>query len=150
MLGMLPSPSVPYCGPASVISWNARALFCLDPVRTNRKLDYLCRLAAAADVVVIQEAHSNQEKATILDARLHESHDTFWYNYDDDSTIRGLGFVVKRSFLQRFDTYFYCGVLPGRAALLSLRGPEGGLDILGLHLDPYAFQCKILVKILKQ
>ena len=67
--------------------------------------------------------HSNQEKATILDARLHESHDTFWYNYDDDSTIRGLGFVVKRSFLQRFHIYFYRGVLPGRAALLSLRGP---------------------------
>ncbi|CAK0901453.1 unnamed protein product, partial [Prorocentrum cordatum] len=69
LLGMQPPPSVPYFGPASFISWNVRALFCLGVVRMHRKLDYLCRLASAADVVMIQEAHSNLEKAAILDAR---------------------------------------------------------------------------------
>ena len=136
--GMQASPSAPFCGAGVFVSWNARALFSYDPSLLHRKLDYLCSLAASADVVMIQEAHSNAEKPTVLHNRLRHTHVLFWCNAVDDSNVGGIGFVMKRSFLSMFDTCLFDphGIVPARAALLSLRGPRGALDLCNLHLDP--------------
>ena len=133
---MLASTSAPFCGEARFISWNARALFCYDPLQLHRKLDFVCGLSAGADAIMIQEAHSNAEKATILEDRLRDTHDFWWCNALDDATLGGVGFIVKRLFLARFRHVTPVTIIPARAMLLELRGDEGALNLCCIHVDP--------------
>jgi len=133
---MRASSSAPFCGNGKFISWNARALFCLEPGQLHRKLCLLRRLAAEADVVMVQEAHANDEKWAIFDLEVHTSHVTYWSNAADGATLGGVGFVVRRAFLEQFASYSFVDIVPARAALLSLRGPSGALDLCCLHVNP--------------
>lgn len=128
--------AVPFAGKGRFVCWNARALFCYDPAQLHKKLDYFCRLAADADVVMVQEAHSNAQKPTILENRLRDSHEFYWNNSPDDETFGGTGFVVSKKFLQRFSSCVHFPIVAARAARLTFDGPEGRLVLCNLHLEP--------------
>ena len=118
-------------GDLSVITWNAQAFFAADPLKHAAKEKYLLSLLGRADVVIITEAHGTQSG----NRAWRPPHGCkAWWSAGPTTGHAGVGVVAKDVFLQKFDrTPTWSVIWPGRAARLSLSGPEGSVDILAVY-----------------
>jgi len=92
------------------------------------------RLALAHDFAIFSEAHSLQGRADAL--RLPPNITAIWSN--GSASVAGIGILLNHKFLTRFLPVDierdWEELIPGRVALLHLRGPEGSLDIACVYL----------------
>ena len=134
----LPTADMPFAGDFKGCSWNGQALFARKNARQIPKMRKAARLAAKHDFCLIQETHSLPGRAAAL--RLPPQVTAFWSN--GSSSQAGVGILVNHKFLQRFASVRperdFIEVIPGRIALLRLRGAEGNLDIVCMYADTHS------------
>ena len=122
-----PETRFPYVGDLQGATWNAQALFARKRHRHEQKDAYMRRLLRGRDFVAIADSHGLEGVAAAWscpdDCRC-------WFS--PGTTRRaGVGIVIKKSFLQQFAIVppRWVQLVPGRAAVLQLRGTGGALDL---------------------
>jgi len=122
----------PFDGAVAGGLWNAQALFAYDPGLYRQKIAHVTQLLRHRDFLLITEAHvTDGEKAAF---RGPAGTTAFWSV--GSSSRAGVGIILKDGFLSRFNKPRpgdWEEMVPGRAARLSLRGPEGNLDLYVLY-----------------
>ncbi len=118
----------PYRGDFSAVLWNAQAFFCADPIKFQKKTSYACSLLHRADMILLNEAHGtdggNKAWRPPLGSRA-------WWSAGASPGHAGIGIIVNESFLKQFSEPPSWNIIwPGRAAILSLRGNAGSLDVV--------------------
>ena len=117
-----------YRGDVSVILWNSQAFFAVTPGRQELKCSYVNSLLHRAQVVMLTEAHGTEGAHRVWRPPLGTA---AWWSAGATTAHAGVGLIVKESLLQKFDPNpAWKIILPGRAAKLELRGPEGALDLV--------------------
>ena len=117
----------PFLGDFSGASWNTQAIFARKRQRHADKVAYVGTLAKNHDFVALTDTHG-LEGATV--AWTCPPGCRSWFS--PGTTRRGgIGIVVRESFLRQFQAVEprWIHVVPGRAAVLQLRGHGGALDI---------------------
>ena len=117
----------PFLGDFSGASWNTQAMFARKRQRHADKVAYVGTLAKNHDFVALTDTHG-LEGATV--AWTCPPGCRSWFS--PGTTRRGgIGIVVRESFLRQFQAVEprWIHVVPGRAAVLQLRGHGGALDI---------------------
>ena len=99
------------------------------------KFGSLLLLAAAFDVLCVQEAHGSEADVWELSRRLHASH-SIWFSLRSSSASGGILFIVKRTFLTTLINYRFTVVSHGRVAILSLFFPNGAISFMNVHILP--------------
>ena len=92
---------------------------------------YIRRLLRSRDFLAISETHGLEGEA----AAWRGPQDCVGFYSAGTARRAGVGLLVKRSFMQHFDAAAtqWLELLPGRAAVLRLRGPQGSLDLYSLY-----------------
>ena len=117
-----------YRGDVSVACWNAQAFFAVDPTRHAAKQRHLLSLLTRAEAVLISEAHGTYGGNRLWRPPLGCS---AWWSPGATAGHAGVGIIVKDSLLKKFDANpVWSTIWLGRAAKLSLQGPEGALDLV--------------------
>lgn len=115
-------------GNVAAVTWNAQAFFAAAPGRHEVKQGHLHSLLRRADVVMITEAHGTKG---LHDAWRPPLDTQAWWSAGATTAHAGVGLVIKNAFLRQFDPRpVWKVILPGRAAMLKLRGPSGALDLV--------------------
>jgi len=107
------------------------------------------KLASSNDFVIISEAHCISGRADALRLPAHLT--ALWSN--GTASVAGIGLILHRNFLSKFNTIVpdrdWIQVVPGRVAILKLRGAQGALDIICVYLptgdSTYAAQRKDVI-----
>ena len=108
--------------------WNAQAFLASEPGRNEMKRSYLLSLLARSDVLLLTDACGTEGGHLIWRPPTGCS---AWWSAGASTAHAGVGIVVQDRFMARFEEPPRWSVVwPGRAAVLSLRGPEGALDII--------------------
>ena len=123
-----------FLGSVRLCTWNSQGLFGARLGRARNKARFFTKLAAAADILLVQESHACRHYSTWVDNNLKDSHVTLWASLDN-TPVGGLGFAVARSFLKYFDTYNLEILEAGRIAALRFEGPAGHLQVYNVHLN---------------
>ena len=122
-----------FAGDFRFCSWNGQALFARKCHRHHPKMRFALSLANAHDVVMLQETHGNEGREAAL--RLPGNRAAFWS--DGTAHQAGVGMLISHEFLEHFNPVApqdWVEVVPGRVAMLRLRGPEGALDLVTVYL----------------
>ena len=144
-----------YRGDFSATVWNGQAFFCSDPAKFQSKICYTKRLLDRVDLLLICETHGTDGGNKSWRPPIGSS---AWWSAGPTIGHAGVGILVKDSFLKKFvEKPKWTVIWPGRAAILSLRGPEGSLDVIvsyfhtggqvndldrhGVHPDFYDYCC---------
>ena len=109
-------------------------MFASDLSRQQRKQDHLWDLLAQADFAGIAETHGTIGH---VNACALPDHSTFFWAHVPTRANAGVGLAVKNMFLQQFNPVTlddWDQFELGRMAKLSLRGPQGGLDLIVAYL----------------
>ena len=129
-----PSPAVgptclgPYRGEYSAVLWNAQAFFCEDQQRFADKQSYARKLLGRADILLLNETHGTDGGNKAWRPPIGTS---AWWSAGPTPAHAGVGIIIRNEFIQKFSKTPKWRILwPGRAAVLSLRGAEGWLDIV--------------------
>ena len=117
----------PFLGDVAGACWNAQALFARRRRRHVDKDMYVRRLLRHRDFVSISEAHCLEGAAAAWSC---PSDCQAWFS-PGTSRRAGVGIIVKKQFLGQFDAAppNWIETVPGRAAVLQLRGNAGALDL---------------------
>ena len=130
----LPPMLGPYVGDYNGCYWNSQAYFAVQESAQRNKQGHALRLLANHDFIGLGETHSNLGK--VQAACIPPGARAFWSH--GTNAQAGIGFLVKESFLSNFNPCTdddWEQVEPGRVSRLSLRGPQGSLDIWILYLS---------------
>ena len=115
-------------GDLRIGTWNAQALFAVDPTRRSQKMQYLQQLMKQVDVLLITEAHGTAGDHALWHA---PGGCSGWWSPGPSTGHAGVGVVIRKSFLENFDPNPVKAVIwQGRALKLSLRGSLGALDVV--------------------
>ena len=118
----------PYRGEFSAIYWNSQAFFCVDPGKFAAKVAYVTSLLERADMVLLGEAHGTEGGNRAWRPTVGT---TAWWSAGPNTVHAGIGIFVKNAFLKQFSEPPRWTILwPGRAAVLSLKGPAGTLEVV--------------------
>ena len=122
-------------GDLSIGTWNANALFCVDPVMAKRRLRRAALLAEKVDVLIVVEAHGQDGCQSTLTDLLRKTHIIEYFPGVSQAT-GGIVYCIKRRIIS------LCG-LPESTVLdagriVSLKFSTGGqkLGLVGVHIDP--------------
>ena len=133
-----PSPLPPmrsqYTGNYKGFCWNAQAYFGTVASVQTSKHEYLWKTMAGKDFGIITETHSTPGK--IIGAKQPTGYKCFWSH--GSSTQAGVGLVVSHQFLTNFnpvESADWAELEQGRLARLSLKGPQGSLDIFAVYMQ---------------
>jgi len=92
------------------------------------------KLASGNDFTIVSEAHCLSGRADAM--RLPSHLTALWSN--GTASVAGIGLILHRDFLKKFVTIDpgrdWVEVIPGRVAILKLRGSQGALDIVCAYL----------------
>ena len=120
--------SGPYRDEFTATLWNAQAFFCSDEVKFSAKSAYVRSLLDRSDMVLITEAHGTEGGNKAWKPPVDT---TAWWSAGATTGHAGIGIIVQNTFLKKFSEPPRWHVIwSGRAAILSLRGAAGALDIL--------------------
>ena len=118
----------PFRGEFSAALWNAQAFFCSDQSCFNAKIIYARSLLDRADMLLVNEAHGTDCGNKAWRPPLGT---TAWWSAGPTTRHAGIGIIVKNTFLEQFvETPSWRIIWPGRAAVLSLKGVFGALDVV--------------------
>ncbi len=135
-LAVSPTPAVgstagcqgPFRGEFAATLWNAQAFFCVDEVKFNAKTAYAGSLLDRSDMLLLNEAHGTDGGNKAWRPPIGT---TAWWSAGPTVGHAGIGIIVKDSFLRQFSgPHRWHIIWPGRAAILSFRGPHGSLDVV--------------------
>jgi len=125
---------LPFHGDFSGCAWNAQALFAAKACRQLPKMRKVIKLASSNDFTIVEEAHCISGRGDAL--RLPSHLTALWSN--GTASVAGIGIILNRDFLCKFNTIIpnrdWVEVIPGRVAILKLRGRLGALDIICAYL----------------
>ena len=127
----LPATRFPYLGDFAGASWNTQALFARKRGRHDVKHHYVHRLMRGRDFVTLSDTHGLEGGTEVWARPLGCS---AWFS-PGTSRRGGVGIVVRDSFLRQFRAAppRWLPIVPGRAAVLQLRGEAGALDIFSVY-----------------
>ena len=118
----------PFRGEFSASLWNGRAFFCVDQSRFEAKVAYARSLLDRADMLLLNEAHGTDGGNRAWRPPIGT---TAWWSAGPTAGHAGIGIIIEDPFLRHFiDTPNWRVNWPGRAAILSLKGAQGSLDIV--------------------
>ena len=122
----------PFTGDYSIGTWNAQALFARDFSRYQAKSRYAHRLAGRFNVMIWTETHGTADGNQ---AWREPTSCTSWWSPWTSPAAAGVGITVQNKFLEQFDAARtrWDIIIPGRAAVLRLRGTSGHLDIFAVY-----------------
>ena len=121
----------PYRGDFTIATWNAQALFAVNPVTQGRKWRRLLKLINKNDMVIVSESHGNTSALMLAEP---PSGTLAWWS-PGSSRRGGVGVVVSAAFLSKFPRRTWEVIRPGRAAVLRLAGPLGALDVFAVYFQ---------------
>ena len=105
-----------------------RLFVCSDPGKFAAKTSYATSLLDRAEMLLIGEAHGTEGGNKAWRPPIGTE---AWWSAGPSTAHAGVGIIFKKCFLNRFtEAPKWKIICPGRAAMLSLRGAEGALDIL--------------------
>jgi hypothetical protein len=121
----------PYDGAISGVTWNAQALFARSAIRHARKAAYTAKLIGNRDFITLSETHGSEGEASLW---FGPANCQSWWSAGSASRA-GVGIIVKKAFLMNFvaELTSWEEIVPGRAAVLRLRGPQGALDLHAVY-----------------
>ena len=115
--------------------WNAQGLLAADASRQQTRIKRAAKLILNRDMLVLTETHGNEGKCRAR--RLPHGVRAFWC--DGLEGEAGVGIWVKESFIEQVigkkGGHDWVKVVPGRAAVLRLWGPDGCLQIGMVYLQ---------------
>ncbi len=118
----------PYRGEFSASLWNAQAFFCDDATKFNAKKIYAKSLLDRADMLLLNETHGTDGGNKAWRPPIGTS---AWWSAGPTTGRAGIGIIIKDAFLKQFsEAPIWRVIWAGRAAILSLKGAVGSLDIL--------------------
>ena len=126
----LPEANCPFMLGYKGALWNSQALLAAAPDKAASKQNTAWRLLNNADFVGLAETHSTEGHVKSLNTPRHTKF--FWSHYGTRWQA-GVGIGVKHDFLKLFNPTTEDSlqhIYGGRAAKLSLKGPNGNLDII--------------------
>ena len=113
-----------------MVMWNAQSLFAADPVKHNMKSSYVHKLMRNKDVGIWTETHGTPGgNATWRELTNCVS----WWAPWATTSCAGVGISIKKDFLDNFNDVRWQVLIPGRAAVLKLKGKKGSLHILATY-----------------
>ena len=122
----------PFCGDFSMVTWNTQALFAADCSRHALKRGYVDQLMGRHEVGIWTETHG-----TVGGNRTWREPCgcVSWWAPWVSTACAGVGITVKESFLANLDATLTVWdiIIPGRAAVLKLRGARGLLHIWAVY-----------------
>ena len=121
----------PYVGDYRGASWNAQGFFATRAGSHAAKRRFLAQLLTRADFVMLSETHGTAgSQAAFTD--IPETR-AFWSA--GTAARGGVGIIIKLDFLRRFsaDAPCWTELVQGRVGRLSLRGPDGALDLFTVY-----------------
>ena len=125
----------PYCGDFNGGSWNSQALFAASCHKQFAKRGKATYLANRHDFWCYEETHAQEGRTLAYNPPNGTC--ALWAN--GSTRQAGIGIVLKYDFLKKFDAinldHDFIEVVPGRIAILHLKGPQGNLDIICTYLD---------------
>ena len=116
-----------------MVTWNSQALFATHPARQQAKQVYLNSALLKYDIVMLQETHATP--GTLAAWQPPGSHRAF--HSCGSARQGGVAILVSYRLLDKFDPIpgeAWRETEPGRVATLTLRGPEGNLDLTVVYL----------------
>eukprot|EP00959_Pyramimonas_sp_CCMP1952_P338365 7086152-Pyramimonas_sp.AAC.2 len=123
-----PLQDSPYLGDFSAVTWNCQALFASDAGRHRTKSYNVRRLMADHDIGLWTETHGTAGGNAVW---RNPSDCTSWWAPGLTAGSAGVGVTIQNKFLSKFSARPRWHILlPGRVAVLRLRGAEGCLDII--------------------
>lgn len=117
-------------GACRIITWNTQAFFChtTDDTKFHEKIGYLRKLLDQADFILVTESHGTDGGNKAWNP---PSGSKAWWSAGSSAGWAGVGVIARMDFLAKFSQEPEWKVLwLGRAAILSLRSPEGSLDVV--------------------
>ena len=60
--------------------WNSTALFCLDHIMARRRREYVVQIAGKTDILIVVEAHGQDDSQMVLVELLIRSHRLFYFS----------------------------------------------------------------------
>ena len=124
------SGSIRGCG----CTWNSQALFARDISRHELKTNKILHLLSTHDVFALQETRSTEGKAR---AWTGDQGTTSFWSHNRTARTAGVALLVRTAFLQQFfpiTEHSWQELIPGRAAVLRLDGPQGSLDLFTVYM----------------
>ena len=124
----------PFSGSIRGCTWNSQALFTRDIGRHERKTNNILHLLGTHDVLALQETHSTEGKSRTWTG---DRGTTSFWSHNSTARTAGVALLVRTSFLQQFlpiTEHSWQEILPGRAAVLRLDGPQGSLDLYTIYM----------------
>ena len=112
-------------------TWNAQALFAVDPRTQGRKWRRLLGLLPKNDIVIVSESHGTTSALLLAEP---PSGTQAWWS-PGTSRQGGVGVVISLPFLRHFPSRTWEEIRPGRAAVLRLNGPQGAMDIFAAYFQ---------------
>ena len=83
------------------ITWNARALLCVDHDKRDRKIAYLNKHMHDTHIVALQEVHRNEHAFKVLAFALLKTHVLFHSSCANESA-GGCAFLVRKDLFKRY------------------------------------------------
>ena len=126
--------TTPFSGSFRGCTWNSQALFARDINRHELKTNRILHLLGTHDVLALQETHSTEGKARSWTG---DRGTTSFWSHNPTTRTAGVALLVRTSFLQQFlplTEGSWQEILPGRAAVLRLDGPQGSLDLFTVYM----------------
>ena len=122
----------PFMGDYSIGTWNTQALFARDFSRYQAKARYAHRLASRSNIMIWTETHGTTDGNQ---AWREPNSCTSWWSPWTSSAAAGVGITVQNQLFDKFDKARtrWDIIIPGRAAVLRLRGNLGFLDIFAVY-----------------
>lgn len=120
------------------VTWNAQGFFIARAAGYAAKRGYVQRLLTHAGFCILTETHMTEGTRRGF-AELPRT--SSWWS-PGTAARAGVGFIINDKFVHKFTEMptEWIEVIPGRLAVLRLRGPLGGLDLLACYM-PMGVSC---------
>ena len=115
-----------------IITWNARALCCVDVVKRRRKLAFLEELCRNANIIVLQEVHDTLETFAVLKRAIGKLFNVF-HSSCPNISAGGVMVLMDKGFDTAFKSSFDI-LVPGRVVRLEMTNANGAsIAVWNLH-----------------
>ena len=113
----------------AMVTWNARGLFCADPVLQTRKLHVFGALCADHTIVCVQECHG-----ALVDWEQLVPDSIVFTSLHPLGTRGGVALVIKEHFVENKHCKFH-EIIPGRAISVTITINDLSFSLFVLHLE---------------
>ena len=128
----------PYTAAVNGCVWNCRSMW---SKRTSNTFNFVLKLAQMHDFCIFTETRETKTRRQYTLDSL--SNEFVYFSSGISARKGGVAIIVKRSFLEGFQTHKWVVASCGRVAKLELDGKNGKLNIVAVYLDPASVQAQV-------